>query len=440
MTKDRLDVLFLCDYQDDIAATVRDHIQALERNSRHRYWRLSMLGDMPSALELDRFDALIVHYTLVACSEHYLSTMSRQRIAGFRGLKAMFIQDEYRFVDATIRAIGEMGINLLFTCVPEGEIQKVYPDEKLPGVAKVNVLTGYVPDGLAARSVPPLAARKVDIGYRGRSVPAWLGRLGQEKLAIGLRVAQDAPRFGLVIDISFREEDRLYGDDWIEFVGACKAMLGVESGASVFDFGGDIQRNVENHLKRDPAAGFETLHDLYFAAEEGKIKLAQISPRCFESAALGTLMILYEGDYSGILVPWRHYVPLKKDHSNFEQVVAVLRDHARITEITAQARAEIALNPRFSFRHAVSEIDAWLDRLMRVEMKARGAPYTVSAFRRISAFRFTTMRRRMFRWWMKAMYRFLFGFVFGWAPPERRDRIHRRLRQVYYIATFHALR
>src|SRR5690606_11640045 len=153
-------------------------------------------------------------------------------------------------------------------------------------------------------------------------------------------------RYGLVCDISYREEDRLYGNAWIKFLSRCKAVLGVESGASVFDFTGDIQRNVERHLARDPTATFETLRDLYFRDAEGKISLAQISPRSFESAALRTLMILYDGEYSGILVPWRHYVPLRKDHSNMDEVVAALRDPVRCREIVDCAYREVALDPR----------------------------------------------------------------------------------------------
>ena len=96
-------------------------------------------------------------------------------------------------------------------------------------------------------------------------------------------------------------------------------MLGVESGASVFDFTGEIQSKVEQYEKENPGADFYEIRDKFFKKEDGKISLNQISPRCFEAAALKTLMILYEGEYSGILVPWRHYVPLKKDHSNIRK-------------------------------------------------------------------------------------------------------------------------
>ena len=435
-----LNLLLLCDYQTAIAATVRDHIAALETHSRHRYHRVSMLGDIPPAIDLARFDGVVIHYTLFACSDRYLSPTARARLAAFKGLKAMYIQDEYRVVDASTAAMREIGINLLFTCVPQHEIDKVYSPAKLPGVTKVNVYTGYVPEGLAQRKVLPTAARRIDIGYRGRNLPAWLGKLGQEKQIIGIRVAADARRYGLVSDISFREEDRLYGNAWVDFVGRCKAMLGVESGASVFDFTGEIQRNVERHLWRAPETTFEELHDRYCAEAEGKIDLAQISPRCFESAALRTLMILYEGNYSGVLQPWRHYVPLAKDHSNTAEIVAVLRDAERLTEITQRAYDEIALDPRYSFAHAVREADNAMEAALRPDMLSTAAPYRPAEFGRAAAPDLKTRRRRLHRRVVMFVHRLIFSKLLKWASPVRRDRLERRLRRLRGVLTLHALR
>ena len=111
-------------------------------------------------------------------------------------------------------------------------------------------------------------------------------------------MAEDAPRFGLTIDIAHREEERRDGQHWIDFLMRCKATLGTESGASVFDFNGEVQRAVESDVERNAKLTFEQLRDRHFAHLEGKVRLNQISPRCFEAAALRTLTVLYEGDYS----------------------------------------------------------------------------------------------------------------------------------------------
>ena len=357
-TERRPRLLLLCDYRPHEAATVIDHIEAIRQWSRYDVFVLPIFGDLPDDVPLEAFDALVIHYNLVMSSDVFLTPLARWRISRFSGTKAAFIQDEYRFVNSTVGVMKTLGIEVLFTCVPEDQVELVYPNAVLPQMRrKVTVLTGYVPQELLSRPPVPYQDRAVDIGYRGRRLPAWLGRLGQEKVVIADRFLADAPAYGLSTDISTSEGDRLYGDEWIRFVGGTKATLGVESGASVFDFDGSVELAIRNHLSSHPDTPFEELYRLFLADVDGRIRLNQISPRSFEAAALGTLMILYPGDYSGILEAWRHYVPLQKDHSNMEEVTQAIRDRQAWERITAQAREEVALNPRYSFRAMVEAMD-----------------------------------------------------------------------------------
>ena len=432
MAKKRLNVLLLCDYRTDTAATVQDHIDAIVEDSRHRVIRLSMLGEAPELIDFSRFDVVIVHYTLVASMDAYISPKTRQRIIEFRGLKALFIQDEYRWVNDTIAAIRQLGIHLLFTCVPEPEIEKVYSEAALPGVRKVNVLTGYVPDRLLRKTVPPPSARPIDVGYRSRTVPAWLGTLGQEKWVIGERFAEDAPKHDLRCDISAREEDRIYGEGWIDFLKRCKAVLGVESGASVFDFTGEIQRNVEAAQRADPSLTFEELRDRYFPGEDGKIDLSQISPRCFESAALRTVMILYEGAYSGRLVPWRHYVALKKDHSNMDEVAAILHKPDELAAMAERAYQEVALEPQNSYRHFVAIVDRNMEECFTADMASRGMAYSsaeVWARQNLSP-RYLVVHgsRLAIRRVMTFVYILLFRYALFWADDQTKERVRQKVR------------
>ena len=82
-----------------------------------------------------------------------------------------------------------------------------------------------------------------------------------------------------------------------------------------------------------------------------------VSPRHFEAAACRTLQILYEGEYRGILLPWRHYLPLRRDFGNFEEIVGALRDGALAAEITERAFAEVAANPAYSYATFVGALD-----------------------------------------------------------------------------------
>lgn len=184
---------------------------------------------------------------------------------------------------------------------------------------------------------------------------------------IGERFEQDSAKYGLMTDIAYDEKSRLYGKKWIRFLTRCKAVLGTESGASICDFTGDIQRHVDSYLAKNPDANFERVHREILAGHDGKILINVISPRCFEAAALRTLMILYPGDYSGRLEPWRHYVPLSKDHSNFAEVVSILRTPERAQEIVDAAYREVACNPWNTFRHFVKHFD----RVIAEELQGR---------------------------------------------------------------------
>lgn len=356
MSHRHLNILLLCDLSCP-AATIRDHVFSIKQYSQHKIYILQIRGNLPPSIDLEKFDAIYLHYTLVICMDTYLSPSARQRLRNYQGLKAVFIQDEYRFINQTVAALQELAATVLFTVVPADTVEKIYPAEKLPGLEKITILTGYVPQNLTQISVPDYEARDIDVSYRGRVLPFWLGEFGQEKWFIGDKFKADAEKFQLRCDISSNENDRLYQKQWIKFLMSSKAVLGVESGASVCDFDAEIERKVRAHLAAYPEASFTEVQQQYFSDVDGKIVINTISPRCFEAAALRTLMILYEGSYSGILQAWRHYVPLKKDHSNMNEVIAVLQNPSQAKKIIETAYSEIALNKNYSFQTMVNEID-----------------------------------------------------------------------------------
>lgn len=351
-------ILLICNIQTKRGASANEQIYAIKGFSKYFVDVVSMLTELPPNVDVERYDIILFHWSVILCKNNWISPQLRERLARARVLKAAFIQDEYRFVDRTKAALRVLGIRLLFTCVPDGEIEKVYPTEELPNLVKVNVMTGCVPEGLPLYPVSDYESRPIDVSYRGRDLPAWLGALAQEKAIIGERFLEDSKHYDLSTDIAWREGDRIYGDDWFQFLADSKATLGVESGASVFDFTGKIQEQVEAAVAADPDISFEALRQRYFAEEEGKIYLNQHSPRIFEAASLKTLLVLYEGQYSGVVEPWKHYVPLKKDHSNMAEVVETIRDVGRAKEIINRAYKEIALNPKYTYRHLVESIDS----------------------------------------------------------------------------------
>ena len=171
----------------------------------------------------------------------------------------------------------------------------------------------HVPDSLVSYSTIPIASRPVDFGYRGREVPFWLGDLGRDKVRIVQQFHEKSVSYSFNQNVSCQEEDRIYGRDWPRFIESCKAMLGTESGSSITDFDGSAQQQVLDYLQARPSASYEEVHQAVLRPYEGNVVHNCISPRAFETAALRTAMVLFPGEYSGLLQAWVHYIPLAKD-------------------------------------------------------------------------------------------------------------------------------
>lgn len=353
-----LSVLFLCDLRANNANAIDDHITAFTAGSRHYIFPFDPLF-MPGSyfLDLNEFDVVAIHYSVFVLSEVYLSRRFKERIKAFPGLKVQFIQDDYRQINAMSAAMRELGIHVLYTLCPEKVIPKVWSEERLPGVLKLNTLAGYVPEHFKNLRPPRIAERPIDVGYRGRTVPFWLGELGQDKIRICRRFLEHGPSSGLRYDVSSREEDRIYGDNWALFLESCKAVLGTESGASITDYDGSVEKNVRDHLADRPNATFEEVQQALLLPYENNAPMNVISPRVFEAAAHGAALVLYPGDYSGILRPWVHYIPLEKDFSNFEQVVRKIKDVPFLDDMTARAQHDLVRSELYSYRTFISGFD-----------------------------------------------------------------------------------
>ena len=128
-------------------------------------------------------------------------------------------------------------------------------------------------------------------------------------------------KYNFKTDISLKKEDTLFGDKWFEFLLRCKATIGVEGGASILDRDGTIRKIVLDYLKENPGVTFSEVSDKFLKKVDNALTLRCISPRHFEACITRTCQFLVEGNYNDIFIPWRHYIPIKKDYSNVEEVI-----------------------------------------------------------------------------------------------------------------------
>ena len=108
-----LSVLLLADDDAAHANTILEHIDALTTLSRHHVVTFNPRGTSGSvALDLDEFDVVVMHYSLVTINDGYLAPSFRAKLRRFGGLKVQMIQDDYRWVHefwAMIRELGHHG-------------------------------------------------------------------------------------------------------------------------------------------------------------------------------------------------------------------------------------------------------------------------------------------------------------------------------------------
>ena len=115
---------------------------------------------------------------------------------------------------------------------------------------------------------------------------------------------------------------------------------------------------MDEYEKNNPDATFEEVSERFLENRDGEIIIHVISPRCFEAAALKTLMIMYEGDYSGVLIKGKHYLALKRDHSNMNEIVDVISDPKRAKKIIEAAYSEVACSGKWTFRTFIQKFDS----------------------------------------------------------------------------------
>jgi len=390
------------------ASTVMEHLRSFALHSRFRIWNVNTdIGFPPGLADLE-FKAVILHYCVFGMGGYRLSEEWLDYLDRSGAHKIAFFQDECTRCQRRFRFLNEHRIGWVYTCLEPSEFDKVYG--RYTDVPRlVSNIPGYVSEELVAigrRFSIPDGQRSIDVGYRGRPLPAYLGRGAVEKHEIGVRFEELARDSGLRLDLATREGDRLYGDDWYRFLANSRCVLGVESGVSAFDLEDEVFTEYQA-LAGDGAVG---LHDLKSLPRwEDVVYYRTISPRHFEAAALRVCQVLFEGRYSGALEPMVHYIPLKKDFSNFDEVLARMRDPEVRRELTANAYRDLIESGEWSYARFVAGVDATLLDAGLQEAPEEAVARAVTA--RLSRREMARRRRRILEW-------ALFS-VLSWPPVNR---------------------
>jgi hypothetical protein len=351
----RILVLYRHSLPGEMLSSVRHHLQSLKYSEvKHELFYFNCLIGAPAWLKYFHFDAIVLHTTFLSIRWSNVFQYWKWQLQWIKDAKCVKIaipQDEYDYSEILDQWLFEWNVSTILTNFDQEQRESLYPKMHKVGVF-YKCLTGYIDEETAkeyANKVYLIADRPYDIVYRAKNLPYKFGSHGQLKHKIGVIIKERAKYFQLKLNISTSDKDTILGDKWFDFLAAGKTIIGCESGSSVLDKKGEISHKIQQILSKDE---FLTFDEVSISLPDGwdNYKFFAISPRHFEAVITKTCQILVTGNYDGVLEPNRHYIPLKKDFSNLDEILEKIQDIAYITSIAECAYKEIYLSGKYTYK------------------------------------------------------------------------------------------
>ena len=146
---------------------------------------------------------------------------------------------------------------------------------------------------------------------------------------------------------------------------------------------------------------------------------------------------MYEGSYSGILKPGRHYVVLERDHSNMNEVVSILQNNDQAEEIIATAYKEIILNSANHFKAMVNTLDEMINERHDYALHlTKAQPSSIKLETRKSKFLYS-LSSPFYKFFVNNAHIFaqMTVQILDYLPRRIAEPVHRQLRNFYRLLT-----
>lgn len=361
-----LNILVLHNIEDLSRArkSALDHVLAFQRYAPdHRYTVRPVSWPVNDALKSFPWDAVIFTSTALGIVTYRPRELFEERLsdwsflADHTAVKIVFPQDDADHGALLDRFFEAIRADYVFTVRPEFA-DLIYP-KTLKFAKFESTFAGYLNDEDIER-IPLFArefhSREVTIGQRVTLYPPVGGRLARLKGEAALAMKAAAIDRKISEDISVDPRNVFLGDDWYRFLGNCKFVIGAEGGLGVWDPEGKINDAVRHYTEQHPSASFEQIEEACFKGLDGNPEFPGFSPRILEAALLGCCQILVEGSYRGVLKPFEHYIPLKRDFSNFREVFAHMKDDDLVERLIRNCSRDLVETDRFRYRTLVGRV------------------------------------------------------------------------------------
>lgn len=322
------------------------HVFMLEKycpENNYLYHDVALL--LPEYIKRTEFDLILLDVTFLASRwlppKIFLKLKEDYSfIKDSNSVKVAFPQDEYDHSEILDDWMVDWGIDIVYSVISDNW-NILYPQFHKIGCIKL-AYTGYIDSSLIDFPRKPFNLRTIDLGYRARELLPYFGRVGKIKSSIAKDVLEKVSHLTeLNVDIAVGEKATFHGVAWLEFINNSKFTLGSNSGSSLLDPQGKIQKKVKQFLLENPKASFDEVEKYCFPGEDSKWEFTAISPRVIEAALLGSCQVLVEGKYSDLLEPWKNYIPIKADASNWDDVYLAMKDHMLVQGMIAETRIKL---------------------------------------------------------------------------------------------------
>lgn len=316
---------------------------------------------LPRELAVFPWDLIVLGPTFL-CARYNESLFARtlrefEWVRDSRACKVALPQDDYDCSAILDGWMSDWSVDYIYSvCTNNWDV--LYPRSSQNSEIRLGY-TAYISDEWIRTWVNPKPTRErtIDVSYRAARLPANFGRIGQLKSNIAQAFLDCfPPATDRVLDISTDPLASIPGVAWHRFMENSKFCLVAPSGSSILDPWNEIRGCVRAFTALRRNATFEEIEKHCFPGMDGEHVFTAISPRNIEAALAQTVQIAVEDSYSGLLEPYEHYIPLDKNCSNIDEVVAAMDDHALTERLRIQTKEAILSTERIRAQSIVSEI------------------------------------------------------------------------------------
>jgi len=343
----------------DSRATTSHHALCFGRYSEgNRVEYVNVFGLIPTQLDSD---VVVLTYELLGLRNlPFWSSLVKRMSPILRQSKyrVAMPQDDYSRCAVLDGFISDFDINAVFSPITR-DLHLLYPNSVTAGVHFEEAMTGYFDPQIRdqyGHFAKPFKDRTIDLGQRVRHLPPQLGLEAGKKGELAIRFADEARNRGLTCDVSTNPAEVFLGDGWFKFLGNCRFTVSRRGGASIADPKGRLADRVRRFQLRHPNASMGEIAKKVSFRGGKQGDFSAISPRLFESAALGVCQILEPDEYVEGLDPWKHYIPLKQDFSNIDEVFRVMQDTDRCEAIALASQIPLLGNPKNTYKSLVERV------------------------------------------------------------------------------------